>query len=224
MARKLLMVLTPVLATVALAIAPTAAQAVQPTWYRNGAQIAEEVATPTVTWGNLVVKGASEIACKADIGGTVVNRQVLGGELRGASTINDFSTFLCTSTNITCPAGAYLGVQAHNLPWNTQLVEVGGKIRASVTTLKITVGCAIEPEDNVQGTNFVIGLGAGQFQRPLAPFGPLKGTGALNPGKYQYDAGSGELEAEGSRGTAKVMIEGELRTLGYEEQELIQLK
>src|ERR1700680_3277987 len=170
MARKLLMVLTPMLATVAFAITPTAAQAVQPTWYRNGAQIPEELATPTVSWGNLVLKGGSEIACKDEIGGTVVNRQVLGGELRGASTINDFSTFLCTSTNITCPAGSYLGVQAHNLPWNSQLVEVGGKIRASVTTMKITVGCAIEPEDNVTGTNFVIGLGPGQFQRPLAPF------------------------------------------------------
>jgi hypothetical protein len=37
-------------------------------------------------------------------------------------------------------------------------------------------------------------------------------------------AGSGELEAEGSGGTAKGITEGELKTLGYNEQELLQVK
>jgi hypothetical protein len=46
----------------------------------------------------------------------------------------------------------------------------------------------------------------------------------LHPGFLEFDAGSGCLEVEGSGGTVQSQTEGELRFLGYEEQELINSK
>jgi hypothetical protein len=230
MSKKLFISVVPVLATIAFAMAPTSALAVEPTWYSNGAQIPESAGeVPTVSWGDLSLKGAAEINCHNDLGGTGENKTV-GGVLKAFDWIYDFSAFLCTSPNISCPLGLYVAVEARNLPWRTEIIVVAGKVRDNVTNVRVKLGCrrgtvamgTAAGEGEVIGTNFV--LGPGQKQTPLAPFGPLKGSSATNPGKYSYDAGSGELEAEGSGGTAKGITEGEVKTLGYAEQELVQLK
>jgi hypothetical protein len=230
MSKKLFISVVPVLATIAFAMAPTSALAVEPTWFQNGAQITEaQGEVPTVTWGDLSLKGAAEINCHNDIGGTSENKLV-GGVFRAFDWIYDFSAFLCTSPNITCPAGFVVAVEPRNLPWRTEIIVVAGKVRDNVLGVRVKLGCrragavmgTAAGEGEVIGTNFVIG--PGQKQTPLAPFGALKGTSALNPAKFVYDAGSGELEAEGSGGTAKGITEGETKSLGYTEQELIQLK
>jgi alpha-tubulin suppressor-like RCC1 family protein len=197
----------------------------EPPWVINGGLLPEGVEKPTISWGDLSLKGATEINCHNDIGGTVEN-PVGGGA--GIGFIYDFSAFLCTSPNITCPVGFYVAVEPRNLPWITEIIIVSGKVRNNVIGVRVRIGCrTLSPAPTGAGENEVIGttfvIGPGQKQTPLAPFGPLKGTSALNPGKYSYDAGSGELEEEGSGGAAKAVVEGEVKTLGYNEQELIQL-
>jgi hypothetical protein len=228
--KKLCITVVPLLATIAFAMAPTSALAVEPTWFSNGAQIPESAGEVTgVTWGDLSLKGAAEINCHNDIGGTVENKTV-GGVLKAFDKIYDFSAFLCTSPSISCPLGLVVAVEPRNLPWAGEIVTIAGKVRDNITGVRVKLGCrragavmgTASGEGEVIGTNFVIG--PGQKQAPLAPFGALKGTSALNPGKHSYDAGSGELEAEGSGGTAKGITEGEVKGFGYNEQELVQLK
>jgi len=225
MSKKLFISVVPMLVTFAFAMAPTAAQAVEPTWYSEGTQIPEAAGeVPTVTWGNLSLKGAAEINCHNDIGGTASNKLV-GGVLIGFTKIFDFSAWLCTS-NFACPAGTFPGVEPQHLPWNDKLILVAGKIRdevqggtSPVGSVKVVIGCVVPPEDHVTGTAFIVG--AGQKQTPLAPAGAKKGTGAAHPGFFEYDAGSGQLEAEGSGGTVTGITEGETKSFGYEEQEHI---
>jgi len=48
-----------------------------------------------------------------------------------------------------------------------------------------------------------------------------RGTSATHPTFLEFGATSGALEAEGSAGAVQARVEGELKVLGYEEQELI---
>ena len=229
MNKKLCITVVPLLATIAFAMAPTSALAVEPTWYSNGAQIPETAGeVPGVAWGDLSLKGAAEINCHNDLGGTAENKLV-GGVLKAFDKIYDFSAFLCISPTISCPPSFVVAVEPRNLPWSGEIITVAGKVRDNITGVKVKIGCRrltmngnAAGEAEAIGTNFVIR--PGQKQAPLAPFGALKGTSALNPAKHSYDAGSGELEAEGSGGTAKGITEGEVKGVGYSEQELIQLK
>ena len=49
-------------------------------------------------------------------------------------------------------------------------------------------------------------------------------TSASHPGFLEFDAGSGTLEREGSSGGVLGKIEGALKMLGFEEEQLISTK
>jgi len=212
MSKKLLISVAPLLATVAFAMAPAAAQAANHQWYSEGSPISS-TPIPVTIWGNLSLKGAAEINCHNVIGSDVDN---VGGIGKGF--IETFGSWDCTS-NFACPAGTSPGVEPQNLPWPNELIETAGKIRSQTTGVEVVIGCTVPPEDHVTGTTFVIG--AGEKQTPLAPAGTKKGTGAAHPGVFSYDSGSGQLEAKGSGGTVTGVTEGEVKALGFEEQEHI---
>jgi len=212
MSKRLYLVgFVPLLATIALAVGPTAAQAAPPVWYNEGAPSPEGVTTQTIQWGNLSLKGAAEINCHNAIGGDATN--TAGKALDDVWTFNAWG---CES-NFACPPGTRPGVEPQNLPWNGELTIVGGKLRGETKNVEIVIGCTVPPEDHVTGTTFI--TNATHKQEPLAPNGLKKGTSAAHPGFYQYDAASGELEAKGSGGTVTGKTEGEVKTLGYEAQE-----
>jgi len=217
MSKKLFIGIAPLFAILALALTPSASMATEHYWFNEGAEQTKGVSDLTVSWGDLSLKGAAEINCHNVIAGSGENPL---GTASGTGLIYKFGAFQCTSPNITCPTGTGPGVEGQNLPWKTVLE--GSPVRLKVTGVKVIIGCEIPPEDHVTGTAFVIG--AGQKQTPLAPAGLLKGTGAGNPGKVSYDAGSGSLEAEGSKGTVTGVTEGETKLFGYSEQELVNTK
>jgi len=223
MSKKLFFGMVPLFATFALAIVPAAAPAAEHRWFSNGAALTPgQGLQPTISWGELSLKGAAEINCQNVIAGDGGN---LGAGTKGTGHIYRFAAFNCESPTIAAKCGGLpVAVEAQKLPWLTELVEEGGKTRLKVTGVKVVIGCEIPPEDHVTGTAFVIG--PKQKQTPLAPLfpGPLGGTEALTPGKVKYDAGSGSLEAEGSGETVNGITEGETKIMGYNEQELVQAR
>lgn len=52
----------------------------------------------------------------------------------------------------------------------------------------------------------------------------MEGTSALHPGVFEFDGGSGVLEVEGSGGAVTANIEGAVKELGYNAQELIETR
>ena len=171
-----------------------------------------------MSWGTLALKttvgGGDEITCHT-VGGGSINNPVGGGA--GTDSVQAFEAWNCEA-NFVCPAGTQPGIEAQKLPWSTTLQEVAGKIRDKITGMKVIVGCESPPEDHVVGVPFTVGE---QEYSPLAPAGLQKGSSALHPGYFAFDAGSGSLEEEGSSGSVLAQTEGVLKLLGYAEQELV---
>jgi len=214
MSKKLCFIsFVPLLATIAFAMAPAAATAAEPIWFNEGAPSAEGVEVPTISWGNLSLKGAAEINCHNVLASSAENPT---GAKAGKDKIFDFSSYGCEAS-FSCPAGTFIDVEPQNLPWITELVIKGGKLRDEARGVVVVIGCAVPPEDHVSGTTFQTSASA--VQAPLAPNGLKKGTSATHPGFFQYDSESGHLEVRGSSGTVTGTTEGELKTLGYEAQE-----
>jgi hypothetical protein len=108
------------------------------------------------------------------------------------------------------------------LPWPSKLEAPGAVIRAKTTGIKLIVTCRNEKKEATNEIKFVSNGGSKccEGQSPIVKHG----TSALHPGFLEFDVGSGELEEEGSAEAGTVKTEGELRTHGYEEQELINVK
>jgi len=225
--RKLCMGLAPVLAIVAFAAAPGAAQATVPHWFSNSIELSKECPTPkigeecspiSIGYGHLELKGEvgsvlhSVIQCQNVIAGISWNPE---DGTAGKGEIDAFGTFNCEAT--TCGVEK-TEVVAEKLPWGGQLLEEGTvevPFRAETTKIKVGVFC--------NGTR-ALGFGSGTGKNaPLAPAGADKGTGAKSPGFETFDTGSGELEAEPPF-TGKSKTLGKVHLLGYAGQELIQVK
>ncbi len=169
---------------------------------------------PTISWGTLALKtvvgGSGEVVCHTAEAGTISN-PVGGGAGVGSTEL--LVAYHCEST--TCPFTSVVTVES--LPWPSVLETEGALIRAKSTGIKVKVDC--QKEGISEGSTTFVGSNA-----PLAPAGAHKGSGAKSPGFLEYDAGSGTLEQEGSGGSVLAKTEGELKILGFEEQELIQVK
>jgi RHS repeat-associated protein len=231
MTKKLLISVAPLIATLAFAMVPTAAQAA-PQWYSEGSKIEENgEKIPVVEWGNLTLKGAAELSCHNAIGGYVENP---AGGGAGKDATEAFATWNCVA-NYECPAGSRPGAAPSELPWTGTLEEVSGKVRIqSAKTVgaggtRVVIGCtaphanegSIAIGEVTAGTAFIVGK---QVSQPLAPSGTKKGTSALHPGFAEFDVGTpgaGKLEAEGSEGGVVGTIEGTVKLLGFEHQEHI---
>jgi len=219
MTKKLVVGLIPLLVAVAFAMVPAAAQAAEPVYYSEGAQLPEGEEIPTVSWGNItyVSNVAGEISCHTDIGGTAVNRRQ-GGILIGWTYVYDYSAWLCVA-NYGCPVRWIPMIRPYRLPWLDVLRIVKGKVRDAYTGVRFGAGCEEPETGEFAGTNIVNQLG-GNWE-PLAPAGAKKGTSALHPGFSEFDPEAGGLEVEGSNGTSTVTAAGSLKTEGLEHQEHI---
>jgi hypothetical protein len=233
MSRKLFISLAPPLAIAALAMGPATAQAA-PHYYFNNVIVGTAPKNVTA-WGTITLaltKPASlvgtSITCHNSAAGQIENP---GGVAGGAGTGNTemFATYKCESEK-NCALGETTMVKAERLPstlppgvagtgWPSALTEeVVGTIRAETKNIEVDVICVnagkVEKE-----TKFDIFSGE-KGQRPKS----VKGTSALHPGFLEFGVGSGELEVVGSSNTVSGRTEGEVKTLGYEEQELINTK
>lgn len=89
-------------------------------------------------------------------------------------------------------------------------------IRNKSTGVREVVTCNEKPKARFEGR-----------MEPLAPAGVRKGTSARASSETEFDAGSGELSLVEEFGGNKLGTEktiGSLKILGYESQELIQVK
>ena len=228
MSRKLLIALAPVLAIAAFVVMPTAALAA-PHWYSNGA-IVGEAPVATTSWGLLLevgrkAAGEGMVSCHVVTGGLVKNP---GGGGAGEGATQEYSTYEC-SGNLPCSPGheqaapVPASLQGASGGWPSKLEEKEG-IRVNTTGEEIELGCVEPPEFTKVEKGAIAVTSAKALQNPLGPSGARRGTSAAEPGTTEFDEKTGELELAKSMGVAKVATYGTLRMLGYEEQELINIK
>jgi hypothetical protein len=189
-----------------------------PHWYRNGARATEGERVPVIGWGTLaLISSAGNVTCHTASGG-YVESPVGGGA--GVGEAQAFATFDCESEKI-CPLGATTEVSAESLPWESVLEVAAGVTRMRSTGVKEFVKCVAGGK--VEGGTKFLTNEASVCCKAWAPT-DRHGTSALHPGLLEFDAGSGELEAEGSKEAVKAKTEGDVKLLGYAEQELIDTK
>jgi hypothetical protein len=155
--------------------------------------------------------GTEDVTCRDVIAGDVWN-PIGGGAGKGKT--QAWAVFDC-ETNI-CIAGNVVNVVPENLPWISELTEGGLAktllFRSRNEKIKEDVTCNGESARHFQGSI-----------QPGAPAGEDKGTSAAHPGFLEYDQpGSGGLEEVELTGT--MGSNGVVHELGYNEQELIQVK
>jgi hypothetical protein len=97
MLKKLFIGLAPLLAVVALAVMPVAAQAVNQHWYSNGVIMPSGEVSPFVLWGNeinlnLHTEKLGEVNCRTTGAGTIEN---LGGGQPGAGSLTALTFYEC---------------------------------------------------------------------------------------------------------------------------------
>lgn len=243
MSKKLLISVSALLATAAFVVMPAAAVAETPHYTCNGPNISPtspcgEVVT-TTAWGTITLKGTkggvpgSFITCHNVAAGTAVNPG--GGapatdKIPGKGLTQTFATFDCESEGI-CPAGTTPGVLAEELPWGNELEISGGIVRQSTggkgfpeegLPVKVFITCSVGKKVE-GGAKFVTNAASVccKTQKPNSKHG----TSALHPGFLEFGIpSSGELEVEKSAETVTGGTEGEVKVLGYNEQELINTK
>jgi len=207
--------LAPLLAVVAFALMPAAAQAA-PHWWQNGLLV-EEGAKPGqefIGWGNLSLSNANtgELECQNAVGGNAENP--LGGGV-GVGKLSIFSPYNCVAAG--CPAAAGLEITStpNTLPWPLTLEEKAGKIRAKISNIKLTIKCEkiAEPE---KGKILLLDEFKGELN-----VGVKNGSGiGSKPSTFEFDGTSGALESALGPGTAG----GKVKVMGYTEQQIVQAK
>jgi hypothetical protein len=215
--------LVPLIAIAALVVTD-AAMAVPHNFSNNGilkasaGKIGEAGVKEVIGWGTIDLKGetggaiGTDIKCHNAIGGHEFN-PVGGGAGEGAT--DAWAVFDCETTF--CAAGTVVNVVAEELPWTSVLTEGSGlaktlTFRSHTNKAKVDVTCNGLSAAHFEGSN-----------QPGAQAGEDKGTGAAHPGFLEFDQpGSGELEEVELVGTSATR--GLVHTLGYTEEELLQVK
>jgi len=230
MGKKLIVSVVPLLAAVAFAMAPAAAPASTGHWIVEGAPVPTgSPGLPVTEWGKLKLESvAGNLECYNAIGGYLEN-PASGGA--GVAYTEAFGTWGCVA-NYTCPTGTRPGAAPSLLPWIGTLESIGGtpqKFRAvgsrtlGAGGVRAIIGCTFpafpaSKAEITEGTPFIVGPATTNPEgtKPLAPAANHKGTGAKNPGFFEFDVGSGKLEAEGSTGAVLGSTEGKVKVLGFE--------
>jgi hypothetical protein len=233
MNRKLFISLAPPLAIAALATGPATAQAA-PHYYADNLIVGTAPKNVTA-WGTITIAlvkppalVGTSITCHNSAAGKVSNPGGVGGAA-GTGNTELFATYKCESEK-NCLLGETTTVKAERLPstlppgtqdtgWPSVLTEeVVGTIRSETTNIEVDIDC-VKAGKVEKETKFDIGPGE-KGQRPKS----VKGISALHPGFLEFGVGSGELEVVGSGNTVSGRTEGEVKILGYEEQEFINTK
>ncbi len=174
-----------------------------------------------MSWGSLELKGESgaaaggTVTCHAVAAGSDYN-PIGGGAGRGST--QTFATFACQGS--ICKAGEATSVVPASLPWSSELTGT------SAATFRIKSGTALNPVRVVVMCN---GTATAPFEgedQPFGPSGPRKGSGVKAPSETEFDPGSGELKLVSAFGGTVIgssKVIGSLKTLGYENEELIQI-
>jgi hypothetical protein len=204
MGKKLIISLAPLLATAVFVVMPAAAQAAPHHWFVNGVQSPEGEKVATVTWGTLALESAAgKVECKNVIGGYAVNPTGGGA---GQDAVQNFAPYECSST---CPVE--IVITPEGLPWATELVEIGGKIKDQTKNAKLRFKCVFE------GTTLLNTVFSGNNDPE-----PKNGTSASKPSEDRY-AGTGEEELVSPEvGPGKT--EGHVKTQGYAGNEVVTQK
>jgi hypothetical protein len=203
-------------------------------YYANGTKVVEGKKKTVFSWGTLTIAGVkggtlpNHITCHNAAGGTIEN-PVGGGAGVGATEV--FGAYQCESENV-CPAGTVARATAEKITngvgWPSVLYEPEfGKWRSEISKVKLDIGCfeSTNPEVRVGGVGIVEAGGYGT-ETPGLGLQPEThmGASAAHPGSVVFGAGSGELEGEGGGGVQTFKTEGELKTLGYTAQEIINVR
>jgi hypothetical protein len=254
MSKKLLTSIAPLLALAAFAVTPVAAQAATQHWYRAGTILPAATSQPIVTFGgevNLSQNSAiGEINCRQVGGGTVENPTGGGA---GIGRTDSVSFFECKAEHCEAEVRAKFGVEGRgtattqNNPaatqepsavgWTNELEEsvvagvssvrekvgepfVSFKTPSPPGMIRATIQCEIAPSK----TPVITAVFEGELKPEIgvAKEGNLNGSGASKPSIALFNGPStGALESEvGGSGTNN----GQVKFLGYNEQELIQVK
>jgi len=137
MSKKFLMSFAPLVAVVAFALAPAAAQAV-PHWYVNGTRLPFTSAKTRIkTFGVLTLHNATlgEVKCFVDDHGKIWNVNLTTA---GMDEVQVFENYECEAKPTACPG---ITVTAEKLPWLTELTEVAGVIRDKIKGIQVKVVC-----------------------------------------------------------------------------------
>jgi hypothetical protein len=207
----------------ASAVVPVAAQAAGPHVYSNNVIVGSEP-KPIIGFGTITlaltkppVDVGTTITCHNATAGTTDNP---AGGGPAVAVVDIFATFNCESEK-NCTLGEETRVVAEKLPWSSKLTEeVAGTIRDETTGVQVDIECINKSNEKIEKEiKFDIGSEPTKEkgQRPVSH----NGTSALHPGFLEFGSGSGELEVVGSKETITGKTEGEVKILGYEEQELI---
>jgi hypothetical protein len=254
MSRKLLISIVSLLAIAAFAVMPLGAQAVTQHWYRAGSKLPEATSVPIVTFGGKVnlsqTSAVGETNCKESGGGTVEN-PTGGGAGVGRTDAAFF--YECKSEKCEQEVKAKFGTEGRgtattaNTPasdserafpgWFNQLEE---SEVAGVFSVREKIGEPFEsfktpsPPGMIRAT-LTCEIAASktpvlvvEFEGELKPevglskSGTLNGTKPTSPSRARFNAAStGALHSEVAGEGTNV---GEVKYLGYNEQEVITVK
>jgi hypothetical protein len=187
-------------------------------WYKNGAILKEGTKLPIVTWGALALNSAAGSATCHAAGGGYLENPVGGGS--GISHLELLGTFECESKKV-CPTGQTPEVTAEKLPWAAVVEEPEALVRMRISGVKVFVACVLGGKVE-SGTKFVTNEASACCKALMPVTG--HGTSTTHPGFFEFGAGSGELEKEGSAEATKDTVESELKYVGFGEQDLINTK
>jgi hypothetical protein len=142
-----------------------------------------------------------------------------------------FVAYQCEQENV-CPAPlvgkATAEKIANGVGWPNVLSEPEPeKWRTESTKVKVDIACfnPVELEKREAGEHFVELGGYGTENAALLQKPEVKkGTNAAHPGGVVFGPGSGELQGELQGEALTGKTEGEVKTLGYTAQELINVK
>jgi hypothetical protein len=140
MQKKLLAGIAPMLALVAFAVVPAAAQA-EPHWYKGKVALGSTPLAVT-TGGNLTLNAlGATIKCKVNDVEEIWNPSA-GGPGVDLMTAFNLSKCKVKVASPGCPKGP-ITVLAENLPWPSRLfTEPPATIRDEIATVRLNVGCA----------------------------------------------------------------------------------
>jgi hypothetical protein len=223
MSKKFLIRLIPLLVISAFVVVPTAAQA-NPHFYFNNLKLAAGKSKPVIAWGTITLStnaapAGNTLTCHNAAGG-VANGTAEG--VNGTGNTELFATYKCEQKK-QCPKETNtVNVIPKKLPWPGELAEEGGVIRGRTTGIEVLVVC-LEGEVETQKVPFVTNPAFPKCEAQ-AP-NEKTGTSAAHPGFLEFESeGTKELEIPGSSCTLIGTTVGEVKTLGYNEQELINVK
>jgi len=237
MSKKLYTGLVPLLAVVAFAMVPAAAQATQcktsaavvgpcPHFYIGGSKVGVAPGKETLAWGTLsLTSAAGDITCSNAVLAEEYNPAVVKPATESAAGEDDtlaFGSGNCVDE--TCPGVAY--VQPVDLPWPSELIVNGkGEVQDESYNVHVIIGCE-NPTKKGSGTGFAPNggeiLGAVEFEtnanNKQTPTTINGASGCNKPSEIEFGAESGHLSALGEEVIGSTS--GNLKTCGYEKNNL----